>query len=260
MGSSTTAAIPAAVTIATMPPARPWARNAPPCMSAAPEAGQRVQRQRQVGVVGQLRVRHHHQPGHHSQPHKPQPGVAVQGGDQQPQCRGKERGDIHLPVLPSPDQAHKIGRQQVGRAGKERYQAPGAECPRREVHEHAGQIHVEYELPGQGAGQGQHKMQDRCRIEDVSATGLDRRHATEEVGVPERQAPQRADVLHEELSEHDAGRDGVLAQQHGALAAEQILAEHEQGEYGHDHERSPPGNPIEVRRWRLFHSGLAPKQ
>ena len=61
---------------------------------------------------------------------------------------------------------------------------------------------------------GQDEMQDRGGIEDVPAAGLNRRHAAKEVGIPERQAAERPDVLDEELAEHDAGGDGVLAHQH----------------------------------------------
>jgi hypothetical protein len=71
---------------------------------------------------------------------------------------------------------------------------------------------VQDELPGERAGQGQEKMENRGWIEDVPAAGFDRGHAAEEVGVPERQPAQRLNVLDKKLPKHDASRDGVLAQ------------------------------------------------
>ena len=93
---------------------------------------------------------------------------------------------------------------------------------------------------------GQEEMQDRSGIENVPAPGLNSRHATEEVGIPERQASERPDVLDEELAEHDARGDRVLAHQHAAGSAQQILAEEQQGQRRHGYERRPPRDLIQV--------------
>ena len=102
------------------------------------------------------------------------------------------------------------------------------------------------ELPCQGAGQRQQKMKYRRWVENVSAACFDGRHAAKQVGIPQRKATQCANVLNEELPEHDAGGDGVLTHQHGALAADQILAKEQQREQAHHNERNPAGDLIEI--------------
>jgi hypothetical protein len=187
-----------------------------------------------------------HETRHRAQPQEAEPGLSPKRGDQQPQCCWKQGGDVHLAVLPAPHQAHQICREQIGRAGKQGNVPGDAERACRQVHEYPGEVHVEDELPRQGAGHRQQEVQDRGGIEKISASCFDGGNTGEEIWIPQRHPAERADMLYEERAEHDPGCYGILAQQHVAFGADQIIAEDQKSESSHNDEREPTRHRVQL--------------